>query len=351
MATIEPYETRAGETRYRVRYRKPDHRQTDKRGFKTKRDAKMFAATVEVSKATGAYVAPAAGRTTFKSIADSWLRGQHHLSPSTYARYEGIVEQLKTEFETPINKVTRPRLRDWISTQVDAETPAETVHKRVGVLRRILMLAVEDGHLAANPADGLRLPPIVPAEMRFLTLDELRALAEAADHDAPAIWLLGVCGLRMGELVGLQHDDIDRAGGVLHIVRSTTLVGSRHVTGPPKNGKRRVVPLPQFVAKQLPTGIGAAPVFTSPRGDLIRHTNWRTRVFDPAVQRAGLGDLHPHELRHTAASLAIKSGANIKAVQAMLGHARASISLDRYGHLYPDDLQAITGHLDHLLTS
>lgn len=70
-----------------------------------------------------------------------------------------------------------------------------------------------------------------------------------------------------------------------------------------------------------------------------------------AVQAAGLGDLHPHELRHTAASLAIAAGANVKAVQAMLGHARASITLDRYGHLYPADVEQITGVLDAMLTA
>ena len=64
MATIEPYETKAGR-RYRVRYRTPDRRQTDKRGFKTKRDAEAFAATVEVQKLTGSYIPPSAGRVTF----------------------------------------------------------------------------------------------------------------------------------------------------------------------------------------------------------------------------------------------------------------------------------------------
>ena len=62
MATIERYETTSGTTRYRVRYRTPDRRQTDKRGFKTKRDAEAFANQLEVDKRRGAYVAPAAGR-------------------------------------------------------------------------------------------------------------------------------------------------------------------------------------------------------------------------------------------------------------------------------------------------
>ncbi|MET9326081.1 tyrosine-type recombinase/integrase [Tsukamurella sp. NPDC003166] len=370
MATIEPYTLASGAIRYRVRYRKPDHKPTDKRGFTTKRDAKAFAATVEVDKMRGAYVSPAAGKHLVADAAATWIADQHHLSPSTASRYRGIVDgAIAAKFgHLTLGKITRPLVRSWIAEQVDADTPAETVHKQVGVLRRILAQAVEDGRLAVNPADKVRLPAIVPAEMKFLTLEQLHALAAAAGDAAPAIWTLGACGLRLGELVGLRHADVDLEAGVLHIVRSVTLVDGKHVDGPPKGGKRRTVPLPQFVAEQLPQGRDEALVFPAPGGGYLRHGNWRTRVFDPAVTKAGLFptevekvvdgkkttvveyDLHPHELRHTAASLAISSGANIKAVQAMLGHARASISLDRYGHLYPADVEGITGALQAMLT-
>ncbi|TWS22283.1 tyrosine-type recombinase/integrase [Tsukamurella sputi] len=354
MATIEPYDTRSGR-RYRVRYRTPDHRQTDKRGFATKRDAQQWLAEQQVAAAKGTYVAPAAGRLLLRDAASAWIADQHQVSPSTLSRYRGIAEgTITTRFgHLPLGKITRPLVRGWIAELVDSGTPAETVHKQVGVLRRILAQAVEDGRLAVNPANGVKLPAITPTEMRFLTLEELRALATAAEDDAPAIWTLGVCGLRLGELVGLRHGDIDRSAGVLHIVRSVTVVDSKHHVGPPKGGKRRTVPLPPFIAAQLPLNPDdEALVFPAPGGGFIRHGNWRTRVFDVAVSAAGLDEeLHPHELRHTAASLAIRSGANIKAVQAMLGHARASITLDRYGHLYPADVDGISSALQTMLTA
>ena len=75
MGTIEAYETGAGK-RYRVRYRTPDHRQTDKRGFRTKRDADLFLATVEVSKATGEYIEPARARTTIAELGVGWLEAK-----------------------------------------------------------------------------------------------------------------------------------------------------------------------------------------------------------------------------------------------------------------------------------
>jgi integrase len=65
------------------------------------------------------------------------------------------------------------------------------------------------------------------------------------------------------------------------------------------------------------------------------------KVFDPAASKAGLGGLAPHELRHTCASLAIGSRASIKSVQRLLGHATAVMTLDQYGHLYPDELDQV----------
>jgi hypothetical protein len=84
MATIEPYGTKAGK-RYRVRYRTPGRGQTDKRGFKTKRDAERFAASVEVSKMRGEYVSPSSGRVTIGELGSAWLQRQRgHLKPPGY---------------------------------------------------------------------------------------------------------------------------------------------------------------------------------------------------------------------------------------------------------------------------
>jgi integrase len=74
--------------------------------------------------------------------------------------------------------------------------------------------------------------------------------------------------------------------------------------------------------------------------------NFRRDCFDRAAVEVGLAGLTPHELRHTAASLAIASGASVKAVQSMLGHASAQMTLDRYGHLFGDELDAVADRLD-----
>jgi integrase len=71
-------------------------------------------------------------------------------------------------------------------------------------------------------------------------------------------------------------------------------------------------------------------------------------VFDPAAEDAGMAGLTPHELRHTAASLAVSAGANVKAVQKMLGHASAAMTLDIYSGLFDDDLDGVAERIDVL---
>jgi hypothetical protein len=81
-------------------------------------------------------------------------------------------------------------------------------------------------------------------------------------------------------------------------------------------------------------------------GTALRLRNWRRVVFDPAVRDAGLVDVTPHDLRHTAASLAVASGATVKSVQRMLGHASAAMTLDVYAGLFDDDLTDLAARMD-----
>jgi integrase len=108
--------------------------------------------------------------------------------------------------------------------------------------------------------------------------------------------------------------------------------------------------MPRFLADDLAAYIASLPpgelLFSDERGGVLRNTNWRRCAFAPAVARANLTPLRVHDLRHTAASLSIHAGASVKAVQAQLGHASATMTLDRYGHIWPDELDALSDALD-----
>lgn len=162
------------------------------------------------------------------------------------------------------------------------------------------------------------------------------------------ITFLGLTGLRWGEAVALRRSSLDLLRRRVNVKESTTEVGGRLVTGRPKNHRVRTVILPRTIVDTLAVHLSPGGVddlaFTSPRGGALRHSNFRKTVWLPAVAELAtrypeLAGLRPHDLRHTAASLAISCNANIKVVQRMLGHKTASITLDRYGHLYTEDLE------------
>jgi integrase len=130
----------------------------------------------------------------------------------------------------------------------------------------------------------------------------------------------------------------------------TEIDGGTIVWGMPKSHERRSVPLPRFLADELmPHLAGRAGndlVFTAPTGRVMRNRTARRAWFNRAARTIGAPGLTPHELRHTAASLAVSAGANVKAVQRMLGHASAAMTLDRYADLFDDDLDAVAERLD-----
>lgn len=128
-----------------------------------------------------------------------------------------------------------------------------------------------------------------------------------------------------------------------------TLVGAQQVWGTPKGDERRDVPIPRFLVDQLAEHVsGKAPddlVFSGVRGGGALRTHiFRRAAFDRAAEVIGIPGLHPHELRHTAASLAI--AADVKVVQKMLGNKSATMTLDQYGHLFDDRLDDVADRLD-----
>lgn len=369
MATIEKYETASGAARYRVRYRTPDRSQTTKRGFATKRDAEAWANQIEVDKRRGAYVAPAAGRVKLGEYAGEWLASKHNLKPSTRARYRVVLDTFIADHaEVALGDITRKSVREWASDLSASHAPA-SVHKAVGVLRQVLAMAVRDNRLVLNPVDGVELPGIGTVEQRFLTLEQLHALADASGDHRALVYALGTCGLRFGEAAELRWRDLDLEKLTIRVTRSVTLVDNRFVVGTPKGGRGRTVSLPAFVADLLEhNGKGSDQnclVFPDSRGGYMRGTNVRRRWWAQAVATAELFprteknaageqvtvyELKMHELRHTAASLAIQAGANIKSLQNMLGHESAALTLDRYGHLYGSDVEAVGVAMNALLT-
>jgi integrase len=191
MATIESYKTRGGAMLYMVRYRKPDNKQTMKRGFTTKRDAQLFAATVEVSKAKGEYIAPSLGKATVGALAPNWLaRKQRATAPSHYRMLESAWRVHVQPYwgNVPVADVDLLAVEEWITGMVDKGAGPTTVLRAYGVLSGILADAVKGKRLAANPAKGVEnLPRKTARRHVYLSAADVHRLADAAaQHRAGA---------------------------------------------------------------------------------------------------------------------------------------------------------------------
>lgn len=358
MATIEPYAT-AGGKRYRVRYRKPDHTQTTKRGFKTKKEAELFLASVELGKAAGTYIDPSTARVTLSTLGQVWLASQSHLKPSSTAVVESAW-RLHVEpawGRVAVADVRHSDVQSWVARLSTGEPgrskpkSAALVHRCYGVLAGILDAAVKDRRIPSNPARGVGLPRKVSKEHVYLTHVQVDRLARASGHHAPLIRVLAYTGLRWGEVSGLRVGDVDLSRRRLSVSVNAVLVGGKVVVGTPKTHKRREVPFPAFLTASLEDLCSdredSSVLFPDKFGNhlttpTIRENSW----FDRALDAADLKPMTIHDLRHTAASLAVSSGANVKAVQRMLGHASAAMTLDTYSDLFDDDLDVVAVRLD-----
>lgn len=388
MATIEPYrttqckrvcESAAGDseesrkscpnrkkdhTLLRVRYRKPNGKQTDKRGFARKRDAEQFCATVEVDKLTGSYIAPSLGRITIGEIGTAWLAGQVFDKESWATRVESIW-RVHIEPEWGARQVAsfdKTEVRDWLTGIARAPSTVGDIHS---VFAAILDDAVEQKRIPANPARGVKIPKRTATEHNYLTHDQVAALAAESKHPE-IVMLLAYSGLRWGEMAALRPRDITLDRKRVRVVRSASKVNSRSVIGAPKTWEVRTVAIPMEVSELLrpilaeqrdPNGL----LWARPDGQPLRPpttTHWFggcvRRCIEGSVQRDEDGNVTGpptfprvtvHQLRHTAASLMIRSGAHVKTVQRQLGHKTATMTLDNYGHLFEDDLDDVADRM------
>jgi integrase len=304
---------------------------------------------------------------TLASYAERWLAhrdptrvnsGRTRLSPSTF---EGYRLNLRRHVLPRLGERTLSSLRtedvDRLIAELEAEGKAAgTVRNVVVPLRKMLADAVRQGLILANPAARADLPPaqdFVGKEIPMSHTDAIRsALVELAPDDPlrnePD--LFHVCffdvaigtGLRLGELRALCWVDVDRDRRLIRIERAY----SRHQLRRPKtdSGVRSVPLFPsvdaalrELSARALERGRYAPDelVFGSMPGTPLQPSNFRQRVWAPALRLAGLeGEGYRfHDLRHTCVSRLVAAGADVKLVQAVAGHANPLITLKRYSHL------------------
>ncbi|MER7071020.1 site-specific integrase [Terrabacter sp. NPDC000476] len=326
--------------------------------FKRKTDAKQAADRLEQEAKRGTYIDPKRGRMTVGDWADRWLASLE-ITPKTDHTYRELLGSLilPTWGSVPLSRIQLVEVKRWVASMRGPRGELSDARRRSAGAQLVRMLdaAVDEGIISANPARSRSgkvsyLPSAKRSkEHRYLTHAELEALARSCGEFAALVRLAGLTGLRWGEVTALRVSDVDLMRRRVTVRQAYSIIGGRKVLGEPKTHERRVLTVPPFLADSLTAQVAGKEqedlVFSTASGEALDNTNFARRVLQPAQKAAGVERLTFHDLRHTAASLAVASGANVKAVQRMLGHASAAMTLDVYAGLFDTDAEELAERL------
>lgn len=346
--------------RWRVRWYGPDGKPKAKTfGKLPQAEAEVHAITARLDK--GSYRDPKSGKTAVRLVAEEWFSSKRKIGRTTRHDYRELLDNyvIPKWGDWQIAAIQWEDVSAWLTDlctkpgKSGRPLGAQRVVKTYRVLSMVMKHAVFSKRIAASPCHDHDLPrPDDEDEHVYLTYGQLERLASAAGEYRLLVLTLGYCGIRWAEASAIKTGRLLVPKRRIRIVQNFTDVRGELALGPVKNHEKRSVPLPRSFADELAElarGKGAGELlFTAPEGGPLRYNNFRNRVFDPAVREAGLDGMGvtPHKLRHTAASLAIAAGADVKVVQTMLGHKDAAMTLNVYGHLFPDRLDEVADALD-----
>lgn len=346
----EPYRTTGGEPRWKVRYRSAgvETSQTFRRADHANTFSALLASapgqhgvSTALAWLTGLEKADTAE--TFSQWFDTYLSQLTGIQPRTRDDYAAMHRRYLADLDPlPLPLVTRAHVAAVVNRLEREGLSPKTIKNVIHMLSSVMALAVDDGHLTRNPVKRVRLPrqQLAEHEARFMTHDEAAALVAATEaHYRPLVVFLLGTGLRWSEATALQSRHVDLAAGTVRVQRAWKRIPGGWEVGPPKSRKaNRTVnaAVPALVAVAPLLGKPSELVFATPTGKVVRHSNFYTRVWLPACERAGL-DPRPtiHDCRHTHASWLLSDGISIEAVQDQLGHESAETTRKVYAKLLP----------------
>jgi integrase len=328
--------------RWQASYRKLDGREAS-RTFDRRTDAARWRREMLAARDRGEQLDPKAGRVTVREFGERWRAAQLHHRRRTA---ENVERTLRLHVyphlgDRPMNRVSRGDVEALVKLWVEQGAAPRTIRNiRYAHLGTLFRAAVGDDVIRRSPCQGIKLPEVPPKDIRTLTADEVRALADAIDPRYRALVLVGYgCGLRISEARGLTEDRVSWFTGEVLIDRQLdTLTPYPFV--PTKNSKRcpsRTVPMPQYVHEALSRHIEAYGlgdrrlVFTAAQGGPVGVATL-VRPFRRATRKAGLPDsVTYHTLRHSYATEAIAQGISETDVAELIGDT-VTVVHQTYGH-------------------
>jgi integrase/recombinase XerC len=270
-------------------------------------------------------------------------------SEHTLRNYKADLDQLVEYFSPPgerppsPNALTALQLREWLGDLYDRSLSVISIRRKLAAVRSLFKFLLREGTVSKNVAKLVRTPkapkrvPIVPTAEQTNTL--VNAVGEEKlerphpERDRLLFELLYGCGLRISELAGMNLDDFDR--------------GERWILVRGKGRKERQVPYGSKAAEALEKylAVRAAPpgeraLLINHRGSRLSDRGARGIVKFYARMISGDSSLHPHSFRHAYATHLLADGADLRAIQELLGHARLATT-QKYTQVSLTDLMAV----------
>ncbi|NKQ53310.1 site-specific integrase [Amycolatopsis sp. K13G38] len=285
---------------WRANWRDPAGKQKAKT-FPTKREAQRFLAEIETAKASGSYVSPAAGKTRFRDHAEPWIAART-TEATTTARDISVMRThvLPKWGDWQLAKITHLAVQQWV-TELARHLSRSMVSKCLQLTSNVMRSAVRNRLVTLNPCEDVTLPKIRQRDTddRIISREELREflLPVVPDRYRALVAVAAGTGLRWGEVVGLRTDAVNLGDKPAVRVIRTVIEVSGHTSFKPYPKSRagaRTVPLPNWAADLLREHLtryrpeDGGLIFANEAGQPLRRTLFRSRVWRPALVRAGL---------------------------------------------------------------
>lgn len=347
-------EKRSG--KYRARYRDASGRQRSKT-FTLKADAERFVREEEVALERGAWIDPRAAEMTLAEWCERFMSLARRLADTTQQTYRRDLDRyVLPQFGSyRLGRLAGEEIEEWLLDEIDAGLAPSSVHRHYRTLHRVLEVAVKHKRIAANPCAGVQPPSVPRRRMVILDWPQVFDLADALPARYRALIFLAIdAGMRWSELVGLRRSRVDVKACKVEVVEQLIRLNTGEwVWHPPKSEAGvRTIAISLFTARMLAEHMeqfsGPGPdglVFVNQAGSPLIASSFHTHYFKPALAAAGVR-CRFHDLRHTSVALAIRAGAHAKTIQVRMGHASITVTLDRYGHLFPELDEAIASAFD-----
>jgi integrase len=327
-------------SRWQARYLGPDGvmRPADDT-FASKTEAERWLTRTEAAILDSDWIDPEAGKISLESYVADWIAERPNLRPKTVALYRYLARNhlVPRLGSSPVSAISDGRVRRWRRELLDSGVSPVTTAKAYRLLKAILNTATDDGLIRRNPCRIKGASQERSPERPMLSIDEVYKLADAVGDRYRALVLLTAFGsLRWGEAIALQRADVDLDARTVRVDRQLTEVpGAGLVLGQPKSDAgRRVIHLPEAIIPVLREHLEqfgnaglAGLVFSSPTGLPLRHSQFRNRVWLPALAQTGLKGVHFHDLRHAGNGLAAATGATLRELMARMGHSSTRAAL------------------------